>query len=49
VSLATWHNRLGHPSMDTVLRMSKLGAVTGIGKVEDKPPNCDVCCAAKQQ
>jgi hypothetical protein len=49
VSLATWHKKLGHPSMDTVLRMSTLGAVKGIGKIEDKPSKCDVCCAAKQQ
>jgi hypothetical protein len=48
VSLATWHKRLGHPSMDTVLRMAKLGAVKGLWKIGDKPSKCDVLCAAKQ-
>jgi hypothetical protein len=50
VSLATWHNRLGHPSIEPVKRMSKLGAVKGLGQIHnDKASSCEVCVAAKQQ
>jgi hypothetical protein len=47
VSLATWHIRLGYPSMDIDKRMSKLQAVKGLGKIHDeKTLSCDACAAA---
>jgi transposase InsO family protein len=50
VSLATWHARLGHPSVEMVRRMSRHQAVKGLSDAhKEKAFTCDVCIAAKQQ
>ncbi|OSX61490.1 hypothetical protein POSPLADRAFT_1119507, partial [Postia placenta MAD-698-R-SB12] len=50
VDLETWHRRLGHISVDSVLKMVKSGMAKGMAIVGDKAPNspCRSCLRGKQ-
>ncbi|CDO75139.1 hypothetical protein BN946_scf184772.g6 [Trametes cinnabarina] len=50
-TVGTWHSRLGHLSVDAVLRMVRKGMVEGMSLLgESKPPAtvCTTCLAGKQ-
>jgi transposase InsO family protein len=50
VSIDVWHQRLGHPSHDTLKRMARENLVGGLGDLHKQSPTpCDACQSAKQE
>ena len=48
VPLALWHRQLGHTSEDTILKMVKAEAITGIALNGSGSQNCSACRKGKQ-
>lgn len=55
-NIKLWHNRFGHISMSTIMKMNRLGAVSGLRKLvlnvnpkrsDAKIIACESCCLAK--